>query len=97
MTQLLTADKKTLSLDTIRDIADDIVIKSHDILSRADARLHHRNSFTGSLEDTWTSKRARVISVILYAITVSLFAIILGIYYTYVYHPDTERLFQHKH
>lgn len=97
MTHRLKADKKTMNLDAIRDMAEDIAIKSHDILSRAKARLKQRNLFTASLEDTWTSKRARVISVISYAVAVSVGAIILGIYYMYVYHPNTETLFKHKH
>lgn len=97
MSHRLTSDKKTLSLDAIRDMADDIVTKSHDILSRADACLHHHTFYTTNVDNKWTSRKARIISVILFAISISVCAVGLGMYYTYMYHPKTDRLFQNRH
>ena len=98
MTFRLSADRKATSLDTVRDMADEFMTKSHEILSRADARVHHNHIsfYAANIENRCVSKRVRVISVIVFGLSVTACAIILGIYYTYMYHPNTERLFGQK-
>lgn len=94
MAQRFTPGRNISRIDAFRDMADDFVSRSHHFFSRSDT--HHR-IYRIRLQSKWTSKRARVISVILFAISVSLCAVILGLYYTYAYHPRTDRLFQRRH
>jgi hypothetical protein len=48
------------------------------------------------LENKWTSKKARIISVVLFAIAVTFCAAVIGLYYMYGFHPRTDRLFKKR-
>lgn len=86
-------DKRRIShVDFVREAVEDVVHGTREIITRTKQRIHHK-FYTSNEEDRFTSKRARVISVFLYAACVSISAILIGLYYTYRYKPSTERLF----
>lgn len=95
MTQRYGAERHTTRMETFRDMAEDLMTRSQMLLKRND----HRSTtamYTVKLDAKWTSKRARIFSVIVFAVFVSLGAVITGFYYAYFYHPKTDRLFK-KH
>lgn len=96
MSQRYGPERYMTRLETIRDMAEDLMSRSQMLLKRNDHRSHTA-MYTVKLDAKWTSKRARVISVIVFAVFVSLGAVIMGTYYAYFYHPRTDRLFKnHK-
>ena len=82
-------------LEAFRELADDIVSRSHALLSRSDSRSNRSPLYTMTLEAKYTSKKARVIGVILFTLSLFICAILMGSYYMFAWHPRTNRLF-HK-
>ncbi|KAL4227413.1 hypothetical protein ACF0H5_012856 [Mactra antiquata] len=78
--------------DYMRETLEDCVHELREFITRTKNRIHNK-FYTSNEEDRFTSKRARVISVFLYAFSVSVCAMIIGWYYTYQYRPCTKRLF----
>lgn len=93
MTNRFAPERHVTRLETFRDMAEDLMSRSHLFLNRADHRSHTA-MYTVKLDTKWTSKRARIISVIVFAVFVSLTAVITGFYYAYFYHPSTDKLFK---
>jgi len=92
MTHRFNPERPATRLNTFRDMAEDLMTRSQMLLKRNE----HRSQtaiYTVRLDSKWTSKKARVISVIVFAFCVSFSAVIMGIYYAYFYHPKTDRLF----
>ena len=79
-------------LDVFRDMADDLVTRSHEFLARPNS--HHGHSmYTVKSEVRWTSRRARTITVILYFFCVTVSAVVLGLVYMHIWRPDTSKIF----
>ncbi|KAL4227414.1 hypothetical protein ACF0H5_012857 [Mactra antiquata] len=81
-------------LESIREIAEDLALRSHDFFSRNEVRQNYPNVYRVRLENKWTSRKARIISFIMYAFSVSIWAIVIGLFYMYAYHPKTDKLFR---
>ena len=96
MAQRFTPGRYNSRMDTLRDIADQIMSRSHNIFSRNDSRSTSK-VYVMRLQNKWTSRKARVISVVLFAIAVMFCATVIGLYYMYLYHPRTDRLFKKPH
>lgn len=88
-------DRSVSHLEVIRDMADDIMSRSQEFLARTEDRFHY-SFYQANYDVKFISKKARVISVILYAVFVSVCAVILGLYYMFQYHPPTDRLFKEQ-
>lgn len=72
-------------MEVVRDMADDLMSRSQEFIHRIDDRLHHK--LYRNTEKKWTSRRARIVAVILYAVLVAVWAVVLALYYIYGYHP----------
>ncbi|KAH3848199.1 hypothetical protein DPMN_090558 [Dreissena polymorpha] len=83
---------RTSRLNVIRGVADGIMARSHDILSRNRPGQHNAH-YTVRLEAKFTSRRARLTSVTLYFVLVISAAVILAMYYSFLWRPNTNKLF----
>ena len=50
-----------------------------------------------NMKTRFTSKKAKIISVIIYTLSVSVFAVILGVYFMNYWHPRAGLYFQKKY
>ena len=81
-------------LEMVKDMAEDFVSRSQELLHLAGkGHPHHPYTVDVHYETRYTSRRARLISVILYVMTVSVGAVIMGTYYMFGWHPNTSNLF----
>ncbi|KAH3848196.1 hypothetical protein DPMN_090554 [Dreissena polymorpha] len=82
----------TSRLFVLRDMADDIVTRSHEFLARPNSRpLQSMNRL--NVEYKFTSRRARLVSVTLYFLSVTIAAVVLGCFYMFYWRPGTDRLY----
>ena len=96
MAQRLSSARYTSSIKALKDFTDQIMSRSHSVLSREDSRSTPKE-YVMRFQNKWTSLTARIISVVLFVIAVLFCAAVIGLYYTYGYHPRTHRLFQKRH
>ena len=93
MAQRLSSARYTSSIKALKD---QIMSRSQSVLSRKDSRSTPKE-YVMRFQNKWTSLTARIISVVLFVIAVLFCAAVIGLYYTYGYHPRTHRLFHKRH
>ena len=77
--------------DELREMIEDLWTRISVFISRADPRSRH-NIYEMRLENRWTSKRARIITTVVWTMAVLIIPVVVGVIYTYYYHPNTGRL-----
>ena len=93
MAEIVVSDSYSSRMDVLRDIIVDLWTRISTFISRADPRSSH-NIYEMRLDKRWTSKRARIITTVLYTITILIIPVIVGMIYSHIYHPNTHRLLQ---
>ena len=81
-------------LQMVRDICESISLRSHSLFGRPDHRTPQNPYNISNMGAAMTTTRAKLISIVLFVLSMFLGAIVLGVYYMKWWHPNTDKIFK---